>query len=280
MRRKKVWFSVFSGALFTISMVILLVGAVFLSGCAGSGPRQNGGVQYTTPSRDNVLPFPGHHRHPAVAEEDNITAHVVAYRNYSDPLSGLNRVFFAFNHYAYRYLLIPASRGYQRVTPDPVEAGVNNFFYNIKTPVYLLNHLVRFDLKKAEHNLKRFGINTTLGILGFFDPAATRYGLERAETHLEDSLAHYGAGYGVYLVLPILGPSDIRNTLSNLTEYFLNPITYLTENPTTAVVQGFDHLQEFSPQASRYLILHQKSDEPYVFFRNMYLQGVQRDAAY
>lgn len=102
----------------------------------------------------------------------------------------------------------------------------------------------------------------------------------RKETHFDDTLSRYGAGYGIYLVLPIFGPSDLRNSVSLVTDYFLNPIIYLTDDPARSIIQGYDFFQEYAPGAERYEMIREKVADPYIFFRNLYLQGVQRNARY
>lgn len=263
---------------------VFLLGQIFVSGCAATGNSGESEIALTAPSRENTLPFPGSRRKTKPAgesdKEGRITANVVAYRAYRDPLIGLNRGIFALNDFTYRYLLIPVSRGYTRITPDRLERGIDNFFYNIKTPIYAVSHLLQLKIRPMGTNLARFGINSTAGLLGFLDPAGAWLDMKRTEAHLEDSFSHYGLGYGIYLVLPILGPADVRNSISTAGEYFLNPVIYLTANPATTAIQGFDYLQEFAPQVDRYETLRRESEDPYIFFRNMYLQGVQRDAAY
>ncbi len=221
------------------------------------------------------LPFPGSRM--TAPEGTNL---VVSYKDYRDPLIGLNRGIFAFNDVLYRYALIPISKGYVWVMPDPAEKCIGNFFQNLKSPIYLVNQLLQFKPRDMGRTVVRFGINTTLGIAGLFDPARAWFDIPRAETHLDDTLAQYGAGYGLYLVLPIFGPSDIRNSISTVGETFLNPIPYLLDRPESTIVQGYDYFQEFAPTAERYETLRKKTDDPYIFFRNLYLQGVQRDADY
>lgn len=208
------------------------------------------------------------------------SALVVSYPNYRDPLIGINRVIFKINDVAYRLLLIPLSKGYTRLLPDPVERSIGNFFYNIKTATYAVNHLLQRNPKPMGRTLQRFGINTTVGLLGFFDPALTQFGLEREETHFDDTLSHYGAGYGIYLVAPLLGATDARSATSSVFDYFSNPISYLTDRPLSTAINGFDNLQDFSPHADEYEKLRNESDDPYIFFRNLHLQGVRRDAEY
>lgn len=260
-------------------VALLLLAGLLAGGCAPlKGNRSDvPKVEGQTEAPAERLPFlsPETTLEPTVIEPT-----VVSYPEYRDPLIWVNRGIFAFNDVTYRFLLIPAGKGYKKVVPDPVRKSVGNFFYNIKTPVYAVNHLLQLRPRPMGRDLMRFGINTTVGVAGLFDPARAWFDLKREETHFEETLARYGAGYGIYLVLPIFGPSDVRNGTSIVVDHFLNPVTYLLENPERSVVQGFDSFQQFAPGAERYETLRRKTDDPYIFFRNLYLQGVQRDAEY
>lgn len=205
---------------------------------------------------------------------------VVSYTDYNDPLIGFNRAMFTFNDIVYRYALIPLAGGYVKVVPLPVRNSATNFFYNLKTPIYFVNHLLQLEGRLACRNLARFLINSTLGVGGLFDPAADWFGLERAEAHFDDTLMRYGAGYGVYLVLPFFGPSNLRDGASAIGDYMLNPLTYLGQEPERSLLKGFDFLQDYATDAERYEVLREKSDDPYILFRNLYLQSIMRDADY
>ena len=244
----------------------LLLWVILIAACASTADRSPSGSG--NPGSSDV-------EAGAVAVEPT----VVAYDDYRDPLIRVNRVVFAFNDVSFRYALIPLSKTYLKV-PEPVRQGISNFFHNIKAPIYLVNNALQLKPGAAGTNLSRFGINTTLGLLGLFDPAKHWFGIEKAEADFADTLAHYGAGYGIYLVLPLLGPSDLRNGTSSLTEHFLHPLNYLTDNPDTLIIQSFDHFQTFAPEAEAYQTLTEESNDPYIYIRNMYLQGVQRDAEY
>ena len=257
--------------------VLALATAVLVGSCASSDHEQESAAistKATTNTTTTTSPVPD-----SSAAVD-IEPTVVAYRDYHDPLIGINRAIFAFNDVSYRYLFVPLGKGYMRFIPDPIRTSVGNFFYNIKAPIYLVNNALQLKPKAAGLNLLRFGINSTLGLLGLFDPATHWFDLDKADTDFGNTLAHYGVGYGVYLVIPLLGPSDLRNGTSALTEHFFHPINYITENPDTLIIQGFDHLQDFAPEADSYNALVEESDDPYIFFRNLYLQGVQRDAEF
>jgi phospholipid-binding lipoprotein MlaA len=226
------------------------------------------------------LPFPGYQRKSPYPDDSEIPVIVVSYSNYRDPLIHVNRAIFKFNDVTYRYLLIPMANGYRRITPDSVEKCIGNFFHNIKTPIYAVNHLLQGKPKPMGRTLLRFGYNSTIGLLGFFDPAKSKFHIKREETHFENTLARYKVGYGFYLVIPILGPSDLRRGAGSIVDGFLNPIPYFVEFPWSLAIQGFDSFQFFAPNAKRYTLLRRKSEDPYIFFRNLYLQGVQRDADY
>jgi phospholipid-binding lipoprotein MlaA len=262
------------GKWFFVALLFLTV--ILASGCASVNGHRRGvaGGGSPTDARTDRLPFPASSRTTAIEPT------VVGYTDYRDPLIGLNRAVFAFNDVTYRYLLIPLSKGYVRVVPEPVRQSVDNFFYNIKMPIYAVNHLLQVKPKPLGRNLLRFGINTTVGLLGLFDPAKAWFDLEREETNFDETFARYGFGYGIYLVLPIFGPSDVRNSVSIVLDYFIDPITYLTENPERSAIQGYDFFQEYAPGAEQYNMIRRKSEDPYIFFRNLYLQGVQRDVDY
>ncbi|MFC3156303.1 MlaA family lipoprotein [Gilvimarinus japonicus] len=205
---------------------------------------------------------------------------VVSYTDYNDPLIRVNRAIFAFNDFSYRYVLIPLANGYVKVLPLPVRDSVTNFFYNLKSPIYFANNLLQLEGKLACRNLARFVINSTLGIAGLFDPAEAWFGLERAEAHFDDTLMAWGADYGMYVVLPLLGPSDLRDGASAITDYFLNPINYLLDEPERFGARAVDYLQDYASDAERYKALYDKSEDPYILFRNLYLQSIMRDADY
>jgi phospholipid-binding lipoprotein MlaA len=254
-------------------VALLLLAGLLTSGCAAVNGHQTGDGLQSGATTDR-LPFPAAQRAPVIEPT------VVSYPEYRDPLIWLNRGVFAFNDVTYRFLLIPLSKGYLAVVPQPVQTSVGNFFYNLKMPIYAVNHLLQLEPMLLGRNLLRFGINTTVGLLGLFDPAHDWWGLDRAETDFETTLGQYGAGYGLYLVLPLFGPSDLRNAPSLVVDHFLNPLVYLTDDPERTALQGYDFFQDYAPGAEGYQTIRSKSEDPYIFFRNLYLQGVQRNADY
>ncbi|WP_273022980.1 VacJ family lipoprotein [Rheinheimera sp.] len=208
-------------------------------------------------------------RAPATGEEQA--------QQYNDPLEGWNRGTFAFNHFTYTYALIPLAKGYEYITPAPVRDKIGNAFSNIREPLSMLNNLAAGELKDAGTNLGRFLINTTIGLLGLFDPATAWFDLPEAKQSIADTLAGHGVAPGPYLVLPILGQNNVRGSTSVVSEYLLDPIGQVTNPPDTYYLQGVDAVNSFSDRARVYEELYRQAEDPYLYFRNQFLQGVKRD---
>jgi len=211
--------------------------------------------------------------------EPNVVSYTVV-EEYDDPLMPLNRGIFAFNDVVYRYALIPFARAYNSVLPDQVRASVGNFFDNIKSPIPFVNHLLQGEGRLAMVDAARFGVNSTVGVLGLFDPATSWLALERQATGFGDTLSQYNVGYGVYIVMPFAGPSNLRAGGGTMIDAMLNPIAYVFNDPESTGLRIFDNVQEFAPQAPAYLELRENSEDLYIFMRNAHLQDIQRDAEY
>lgn len=214
------------------------------------------------------------------AELDDIQPNVVGTTEYNDPLIRLNRVVFAFNDVSYRYVLVPAARTYLNVTPDPVRKGIGNFFYNLRTPIYAINHLLQGKPGRSATDLARFLVNTTVGIAGIFDPAQSWLELERETTSAGATLARYGVGYGAYLVLPFAGASNLRDGTGMFLDAQINIIPYLLDDPESTGLRIFDNFQLYAPVIEAYPEISAESQDPYIFLRNLHLQGLYRDSLY
>ncbi|WP_172806765.1 MlaA family lipoprotein [Endozoicomonas arenosclerae] len=127
-----------------------------------------------------------------------------------DPFESLNRQVFAFNRQLDRYFLEPVIQLYETVTPSFVRKGVANFFQNLKEVPTILNSLLQFEGERAVKSAGRLVINSTLGMLGFFDPAESM-GLPHKRNEFGTTLAKYGVGAGPYLVVPVIGPYSLRD---------------------------------------------------------------------
>lgn len=130
--------------------------------------------------------------------------------NVYDPLEPLNRRVYQFNYRFDQWVFLPAVRGYRYITPKPVRSGVQNFFSNLGEVPTFFNSLLQFKGRKASITTARFMFNSTFGVFGLWDPA-TKMGLEKQKEDLGQTLAFYGVPAGPYLVLPLLGPSNLRD---------------------------------------------------------------------
>ncbi|HEY9539808.1 MAG TPA: VacJ family lipoprotein [Kiloniellaceae bacterium] len=146
--------------------------------------------------------------------------------DYNDPLEVPNRMFFAFNEALDFMVIRPVAVTYRYIVPTGVRNTVRNFLRNLRSPVTLANDLFQGDLERAEITFTRFFINSTIGMLGLFDIAADS-GFPYHEEDFGQTLGTYGTGEGFYLVLPILGPSSLRDGSGRIVDIFLDPLTYL-----------------------------------------------------
>ena len=148
-----------------------------------------------------------------------------------DPLSGYNSVMTEFNDGFYIFVLDPVARGYRWVPPEEARRGVKNFFHNLLFPLRFVNNVLQLKAKNAGEEFLRFSINSTVGILGFWDPAKEWFGLEAHEEDFGQTLGHYGVGGGFHVVLPFLGPSNLRDMFSLYPEMQMDPVNYVENRP-------------------------------------------------
>ncbi|MDP6707895.1 MAG: VacJ family lipoprotein [Alphaproteobacteria bacterium] len=154
-----------------------------------------------------------------------------------DPLEPLNRTVHSVNDMVDTVVLRPIAWTYNTITPDPVIHAMRRFFENLRAPVIVANDVLQLSFGDAAVALGRFGVNSTLGILGFFDPA-TGLGLEAHHADFGQTLHHYGAGPGPYIVLPLVGPSTTRDGIGLLVDIFFQPLSYFLTTEQSLAVLG------------------------------------------
>lgn len=186
----------------------------------------------------------------------------------SDPWEGWNRKIDAFNQFGDRWVVKPAAMAYEFITPQIVDDGVTNMYRNIREPITIINDLLQFKIKKAGIDTGRLLMNSTVGLLGFFD-VASMAGLERQPEDFGQTLGAWGVPPGPYVVLPIIGPSNVRDAFGLVPDTFSNPITYIDQEYV-----------RYSTVAGYYLDLRANTldieglvtGDEYVFVRDAYLQ--------
>lgn len=166
--------------------------------------------------------------------------------NVYDPFESVNRRLYHFNYRFDQWVFLPVVNGYRYITPSFVRTGVSNFFSNLGDVPNLLNSLLQFKGKRSMEITARLLFNTTLGVAGLWDPA-TKMGLPHQSEDFGQTLGFYGVPDGPYLMLPILGPSNLRDTGGLVVDYsaenwinFLNMAEVSSDNPEVWVLRAID----------------------------------------
>ncbi|NGZ07008.1 MAG: VacJ family lipoprotein [Magnetococcales bacterium] len=195
----------------------------------------------------------------------------------SDPLEPWNRIVFTLNDLFYHGLLKPVTELYAFILPEPVRIAFGNFFHNLAMPKHFLSALLQGKMEAAGVELTRFGINTILGGLGFFDVAETHFNLKSSDEDLGQTLATLGMDDAIYIQWPILGPSTLRDSFGLVADAALNPLSYVPENPwTRAEIYGGKVVNQTSMRLGEYEDLKKAAIDPYIALRDAYLQ-MRRD---
>lgn len=189
-----------------------------------------------------------------------------------DPLEPINRAIFWFNDKLYILVLRPVGKAFQ-IVPVPLRIAIKNFFSNLATPIRFINASLQGKFQDAGNELTRFATNTTLGIGGFFDPAHAHFGIRKKDEDTGQTLGYYGAGPGIYLVLPVLGPSSIRDGIGLFADSRLD-LTYhlLDENRDYYSTKVVDGINDQSLDKNTYENIRKDALDPYLFVRDAYIQ--------
>ena len=139
---------------------------------------------------------------------------------------GTSRAIFKFNMALDDIVQEPLAKGYNKL-PSPIRTGTSNFTSNIGTLLSIPNNILQGNLKQLGHSIGSFTINTTVGILGFLNPAE-KIGLKPNKEDVGQTLGSYGFGPGCYFVLPILGPTTTRDSIGLLADTFVDPFAHVT----------------------------------------------------
>ncbi len=204
-----------------------------------------------------------------------------------DCFEGINRAFFAFNKGLDNVLIEPLAKGY-RYLPSPIRSGTSNFLSNLSLLVTVPNNVLQGDMKLAGKNTARFAVNSTVGILGLFDPA-TKLGLNDYEKEdYGQTLGTWGVSEGCYLVLPVLGPSTARDAIGSLATYFGGDAWYnITVRNDTHYVSDFDYYASRGTSGVDFRAkniesfdnLEKNSMDFYASVKSLYLQNRQQKIA-
>ena len=186
-----------------------------------------------------------------------------------DRFERANRSVYAFNTALDHAVLRPVARAYVKATPGPVRRCIHNFLGNIDYPITVINDALQGKIGDSLKDVVRLGINTVIGVGGLFDPA-TNWGFERHDEDFGQTLGKWGVHPGPYLMLPILGPSTVRDAPAKVVDHFSTPVTYLDTN----VDLGLSAAGAVDKRAGLLDTdeIVEKAHDPYTFLRNAWLQ--------
>jgi phospholipid-binding lipoprotein MlaA len=195
--------------------------------------------------------------------------------SFPDPLESLNRRTFSLNQTVDHWFLSPVTRAYTYVVPDRARRSVRDFFANLESPAIFVNDVLQGEFGGAAKTVARFSVNTTLGLAGLFDPATTM-GLEKHNADFGQTLARQGVSSGPFLIVPLLGPTTVRDGIGTLVDVAMQPTIYLL-GPTPLFVasvqegtEGFTLREQHGEDMKR---LEQASLDYYAALRSAYYQN-------
>jgi phospholipid-binding lipoprotein MlaA len=191
-----------------------------------------------------------------------------------DPFESYNRTMFTINDKVDQYALKPVAKGYVWAVPEPVRNSVTNFFSNIGDVYIAANNLLQLKIADGVSDIMRVAINTVFGVGGLFDVAT----IAKLPKHAGDfglTLGHYGVPSGPYLVLPLLGPSTVRDTSGLVVDYFGNPLTYVQPDSVSWALYGVNLVNVRANLLGATDVLADAALDKYSFVRNAYLQRRQ-----
>ena len=194
-----------------------------------------------------------------------------------------------FNQALDRAIFKPIAKGY-RVLPQPIRTGTNNFVSNLRSLLTFSNNVLQGDLKSAGNTIGRFAINTTVGIIGVFDPASKMGFEKKSREDFGQTLGVWGADTGCYFVLPVLGPTTTRDAVGLIGNVFVDPFYHLTHNSETDIIVGNENLSEHnyyyyrgtdavdfrSKNIESFESLEENSIDFYASLKSLYLQNRQQ----
>jgi len=186
-----------------------------------------------------------------------------------DPWESVNRPIYQFNDFVDTYALKPIAQGYDYVTPQFLEDGIHNMFRNVGDVTNLFNNVLQAKPHAAGVDTARILLNTTFGLAGFFD-VGTKMGLHRSDEDFGQTLGYWGVGSGPYVMLPLLGPSTLRDAPSKVVDSYTGPYPYINDVPVRNSVFGLNIVDTRASLLSAEKLIN---GDKYIFIRNAYLQN-------
>ena len=198
------------------------------------------------------------------------------YRDPRDPWESYNRGMNQFNTDFDNAIWKPVAKGYRAVMPEPLDRGVTNFFNNLLDVTSAINNFLQLKLSRTASDVGRIAVNSTVGLLGFID-VASNLDLPSYKEDFGQTLGYWGVEPGPYFVLPILGPSTVRDGISLIPDWYTQPVAYLDDRGVRwalGITYGIDARADLLTASK---VLEEAALDPYTFTRDAYLQKRRND---
>jgi len=189
-----------------------------------------------------------------------------------DPLEKMNRGIFTVNDKLYFWCIKPVAQKYIRFTPSLVRIGISNFFNNINMPQRAFNCMLQLRPIDTSSEIISFAVNSTVGILGFTNPAKKYLHLESHNEDLGQTLGSYGIGNGFYIVLPFLGSSTLRDLIGTIGDNYLDPVNYIDDPYVITGLSTVRTVNTLSFRVGEYEKIKEMAFEPYSAVKDGYIQ--------
>ncbi|ACU89119.1 MlaA family lipoprotein [Desulfomicrobium baculatum] len=235
-------------------LLCLALGLILLQGCAGkkAGSSLNQDV--------------------AAEQEYEESYDAAENGGYPDSLEGFNRGVFSFNDGFITYVFSPIDTVYTGFFPPDIRAGFGNFYRNLGYPVRLINALLQFKFDKMAKETASFALNTVFGVGGLFHITHNMPSLQSSPEDFSQTLAFYGLDSGTYLVLPILGPTTLRDAVGSVADSFVHPFSLVTPDSAKYALIGHDKANTASANLPAYKSIKEESFDHYTSMKDVYFQ--------
>lgn len=240
-----------------ILILVCVALAVFmLQGCAGKKTAPSMAADAAAPVAQNGDEY-----------EDNGNG-----EPYPDSIEGFNRGVFSFNDGFITYVFSPFDTFYTGFFPQDIRNGFGNFYRNLAYPVRLVNALLQFKFDKMAKETASFALNTVFGVGGLFNVTRDMEALQSSPEDFSQTLAFYGLGEGTYVVLPIMGPSSVRDVFGIVADSFLNPLSLVTPDSARYALIGHDKTNAASAALPAYKEIKKESFDHYTSMKDVFFQ--------
>jgi phospholipid-binding lipoprotein MlaA len=191
-------------------------------------------------------------------------------RNPNDPLEPMNRGIYRFNDTVDRAVIKPVAKGYNSVMPSAGKSMVSNFFSNLDDIMVTVNDLLQFKLVQGYSDAMRFLVNSTVGVFGLIDVASTG-GLKKHDEDFGQTLGKWGVGSGPYIVIPIIGPSSVRDGIGFYADLYLDPMYYIDDMSTRNLAYATQKFTRRAELLDKEQVMDEALIDRYQFIRDIYL---------